>query len=216
MLDPSSLGLSPALSQKIADWDAVFQATFRQENPLASGFGDIAAEQTWVRQGNAIAQELVREWPGPLRNLISGLAMRMQDARRTLGPWDDIPAARLAGIGDQCGIAEIEAAIIWLDDLSRERDALPDWDGDSHDDIARAQESLHAILASVPARYTGIVACGLQSSEWGTRVHIAMALARHDQATALPILREALAREENETARQLIAMALTKAEGGRT
>lgn len=211
-VDMTGLGLSAELVDRIADWDAVFQAAFREDDPSASGFSDIAAEHAWVRQGNIIAQDLGREWPGPVQNLLSGLTMLVRDARRDLGPWDSLPADRLAAIGEKCGLAEIEAALVWLDDLARERDALPEWDGDSQDDIAKAQEMLHGILASVPDRYIGIVAGGLHSPEWGTRVHIARALAGQDHATALPILREALTRETDETARQLIAMALADAE----
>lgn len=212
LVDPASLGLSPELQQRIADWDAIFQATFREDDPFASGFTDLAVEHAWVRQGNAIVQDLGREWPGPVLNRISGLKMLVRDARHDLGPWDELPEDRLAAIGEKCGVAEIEAAIDWLDELSREGDALPEWDGDSQDDIARAREMLHGILARVARRYVEIVASGLRSPEWRTRVHIAMALAGHDHAVALPILRGALAREENETARQLIAMALANAE----
>ena len=212
MVDPTSLGLSAELLQRIADWNAVFQATFREDDPFASGFADLAAEHAWVRQGNAIVEDLGKEWPGQILNRISSLKMLVRDTRRDLGPWDDLPEDRLAAIGEKCGVAEIDAAIDWLDELSREGDALPEWDGDSQDDIARAREMLHGILARVARRYVEIVASGLRSPEWRTRVHIAMALAGHDHAVALPILRGALAREENETARQLIAMALANAE----
>ena len=138
----------------------------------------------------------------------------VRDARRDLGPWDELPADRRAQIAGKCGVAEIEAAIAWLDDLSLERDALPGWDGDSNDDIAKAQEMLHGILARVPDRYVEIVARGLSSAQWWTRVHVAAALAGHDRAIALPILRDALAREQDETARQLIAMTVANAENG--
>ncbi len=212
MVDPASLGLSAELLQRIADWDALFQATFNEDDPFASGFGDVAAEHAWVKECNAIVEDLGKEWPGPIFNRISMLTMLVRDARHDLGPWDELPEERLAAIGEKCGVAEIEAAIVWLDELSREGDALPEWDGDSQDDIARARETLHRILARVPGRYIEIVASGLHSPEWRTRVHIAMALTGHDRTTALPILRDALAREEDETARQLITMTLANAE----
>lgn len=211
-VDATGLGLSAELVDRIADWDAVFQATYRKDDPAASGFGSIAAEHDWVRQGNLIARDLGREWPGPVRNLLSALTTLIRDARRDLGPWDSIPADRLAAMAKTCGIAEIEAAIVRLDELARERDALPDWDGDSQDDIARAQEMLRDILARVPDRYIGIVASGLHSPERGTRVHVALALAGHDHATALPILRAALTRETDETTRRIVAMVLADAE----
>lgn len=212
LIDPATLGLSPELLQRIADWDDIFQATFRQDDPFTSGFGDVAVEHAWVRQGNAIVEDLGREWPGPITNRISALTTLVLDARHDLSPYDKTPEDRIASIGSLCGVAEIEAAIIWLDELSRDGNALPDWDGDSQDDIARAREMLHGILARVPRCYVEIVASGLRSPEWRTRVHIAMALAGHDRAVALPILRDALAREEDETARQLIAMTLANTE----
>jgi hypothetical protein len=215
MVDPASLGLSAELLQRIADWDASFQATFNEDDPFASGFTDVAAEHAWVKKGNAIVEDLGKEWPGSIFNGISGLTKLVRDFRHDLGPWDELPEERLAAIGEKCGVAEIEAAIVWLDELSREGDALPEWDGDSQDDIARARETLHRILARVPGRYIEIVASGLHSPEWRTRVHIAMALAGHDRTTALPSLRDALAREEDETAHQLITMTLANAESER-
>ncbi|MGV3652407.1 MAG: hypothetical protein ACO1OK_13365 [Devosia sp.] len=138
----------------------------------------------------------------------------VRDARRDLGPWDALPADRRAQIAQTCGVVEIEAAIVWLDELSLARDALPEWDGDSNDDIAQAQEMLHSILARVADCYVETVAKGLSSPQWWTRVHVAAALAGHDRAIALPILRDALAREQDETARQLIAMTVANAENG--
>jgi hypothetical protein len=139
----------------------------------------------------------------------------VREARQGLEPWDELPADRRAAIAEKCGVAEIQAAIVWLDELSRKRDALPDWDGDSNDDIAKAQEMLQSILARVQDRYVEFVTNGLNSPHWWTRVHVAAALAGHDRAVALPILRDALARETDETARQLIAMTLANAENAK-
>lgn len=88
--------------------------------------------------------------------------------------------------------------------LARERDALPEWDGDSQDDIARTQELFKSILAHVPARYIEDVATGLDSPQWGTRMYVAGALAEHDRDTTLPILRNALAAEGDGVMRQIL------------
>ena len=212
MLLPGDLALSPELVARIDAWDDEFQATYREDNPLGAVFPSVAAERAWVREGYAIAGDLGREWPGPLSVQISALDMLMRDARHDLSPLTPMPEDRGQWIGELCGVAEIEAAIERLDALSRERDELPDWDGDSRDDIARTQELFQRILAHVPARYIEDVAAGLESPQWGTRVYVAGALAGHERAIALPILRHALAREKNETARQLIAMTLANAE----
>src|SRR5690554_550026 len=212
MLLAIDLELSPELVARIEAWNEEFQATYREDNPLGAVFPDIAAERAWVREGYAIAGDLGREWPGPLNVQISALDMLVRDARHDLSPLTPMPEDRGQWIGELCGVAEIEAAITRLDELSRERDGLPDWDGDSRDDIARTQELFQRILAHVPARYIEDVAAGLESPQWGTRVYVAGALAGHERAIALPILRNALAREKDETARQLIAMALANAE----
>ena len=212
MLRPGDLALSPELVARIDAWDDEFQATYREDNPLGAVFPSVAAERAWVREGYAIAGDLGREWPGPLNVQISALDMLVRDARHDLSPWTPMPEDRGQWIGELCGVAEIEAAITRLDELSRERDGLPDWDGDSRDDIARTQELFKCILAHVPARYILDVAAGLESPQWGTRVYVAGALAEHEHETALPILRDALAREEDESARQLIAMFLANAE----
>lgn len=212
MLLPGDLALSPELVARINAWDDEFQATYLEDNPLGAVFPSVAAERVWVREGYAIAGDLGREWPGPLSVQISALDMLMRDARHDLSPLTPMPEDRGQWIGELCGVAEIEAAIERLDALSRERDELPDWDGDSRDDIARTQELFQRILAHVPARYIEDVAAGLESPQWGTRVYVAGALAGHERAIALPILRHALAREKDETARQLIAMTLANAE----
>ena len=212
MLLPGDLALSPELVARIDAWDDEFQATYREDNPLGAIFPDVAAECAWVREGYAIAGDLGREWPGPLNGQISALDMLMRDARHDLSPLTPMPEDRGQWIGELCGVAEIEAAIERLDALSRERDELPDWDGDSRDDIARTQELFQRILAHVPARYIEDVAAGLESPQWGTRVYVAGALAGHERETALPILRDALAREKDETARQLITVILANAE----
>ncbi|MGD9476674.1 hypothetical protein [Shinella sp. G-2] len=59
-----------------------------------------------------------------------------------------VVAARL-GDGD---IADIRAT---LDDLAAEKDMVPDWDGDTQDDIARAEATLSQLLRMV-ARQEGI------------------------------------------------------------
>ena len=97
-----------------------------------------------------------------------GLKNLVREARQDLNPWDELPANRRAAIAEKCGVAEIQATIAWLDELSRKRDALPNWDGDSNDDIAKAQEMLQSILARVPDRYVEFVTKGLSSPHWWT------------------------------------------------
>jgi len=63
---PRQLGISEALSRRIEAWDAVFQAACSAEDPSMPRSGDLASRQAWIEEGEAIALELAREWPGPV------------------------------------------------------------------------------------------------------------------------------------------------------
>src|SRR5690606_33345854 len=132
-------------------------------------FGDVADERQWVCAGRAIADELAREWPGPLTVRISGFESMLQYATSELTPYESPSDEQVRDIGGQCGVAEIGDIIARLDALARDKDALPDWDGDSQDDIARAQQLFARILAAAPARYTDDIRGGLDSPELQTR-----------------------------------------------
>lgn len=214
MLDIAGLGLSAELVDRVRAWDAAFQATYREDDPLDPFllFPDVAAERAWVREGKAIAEDLGREWAGPLNVQISALDMLVRDARHDLSSWTPTPDERTAWIGERCGVAEIEAAIARLDELSRERDGLPEWDGDSQDDIAWVQSMFRRILACVPPRYIEDVAAGLESAEWGTRLYVAGALAAHERDAALPLLRGALATESDAVVCEILARTIEAAD----
>lgn len=119
MVAPASLGLSGRLVDRILAWDAAFQAARREDDAPGLFFPDVAAERAWVKEGEAIAAALAREWPGPLNVQISALDMLVRDARHDLSPWSPTPGHRAAWIGERCGVAEIEAAIARLDVLAR-------------------------------------------------------------------------------------------------
>ena len=167
----------------------------------------LAVAVAWLfrRSGRPTGDAPAAGMPAPER-----LDRLVREARRDLSPWTPTPEERVAWIGGHCGVAEIEAVIARLDTLSRERDALPEWDGDSQDDIARAQSLFRHILACVPARHIGVVAAGLGSPEWGTRIHVAAALAEHEREAALPSLRDALAAEGDETVRHALTQTIER------
>lgn len=142
----------------------------------------------------------------------SVLAPLVQGALRGLKPLTRVPADRIAAIGAQCGAAEIGAAIDWLDELARDLRDVQDWDRTALNEILRLQDLLHGILCRVPCRHLETVAAGLGSPEWRTRIHVAMALDALDRRAALPHLRRALAREEDDQAGQVIVLTLARAE----
>lgn len=175
-LGPEDLWLTGPLLARIEAWEATFQATFTGNDPLRSGFADVAAERAWVAEGKAIATELAHEWSGPLVVRLSLLDGLIEQAARDRVPGQAISFARAAEIAPRCGVAEIEKIVERLDKLAQEKDALPDWDGDSQDDVARAQSFFAHMLAAVPERYAEDVRCGLQSPELQTRIWVGLAL----------------------------------------
>lgn len=79
----------------------------------------------------------------------------MQRFRKLLNEvrGDATPFARpdnvaLAGVGSRLAASDVIEILDELDRLARERDALPQWDGDTSDEIARWQEILARLLAA--------------------------------------------------------------------
>ncbi len=57
-LDPECLGLPDGIVARINDWDAVFQAIYDRDDPLASRFPSSDAEAAYIADGRAIAAAL--------------------------------------------------------------------------------------------------------------------------------------------------------------
>ena len=57
------MNISKALQQKILAWDDAFQKTFDQNDPKASGFADRDAEESHIKMGQKIADQLRTELP---------------------------------------------------------------------------------------------------------------------------------------------------------
>jgi hypothetical protein len=131
-----------------------------------------------------------------------------------LRPWSSIPEDRLAAIGRRCGPDEVAAIIALLDELSQSRADLPAWDGDSYDDIGKAQAMYMHILGAVDAGHLAAVAAGLRSGSWDTRGWVTLALERHG-APALPALHAARDAEPDANTRQFMTEAVGRLEAGR-
>jgi hypothetical protein len=67
-------------------------------------------------------------------------------AKLKLGPWDDIPKSHYQELAAMCGSAEIEEIKNRLANLEKEKKDIPEWDGDSHDDIWKASIFFKEIL----------------------------------------------------------------------
>lgn len=136
------------------------------------------------------------------------------EARAGLGPWDATPTERLAAVAGQCGIDETTEIIDEIDALSREKQALPDWDGDTSDDISRAQETYAHILAMMPPDCRRNAARGLGSALADTRRWVVIALEMQGESS-LPDLRDAIRTEDDEATRQMLAAAIERLGKGR-
>ncbi|HEU4454750.1 MAG TPA: hypothetical protein VFR81_16900 [Longimicrobium sp.] len=78
---------------------------------------------------------------------MSRLQELLVDARRGLVPWEPIPRAAWPAIAAKCGEAEREEIAARLAALRQEHAAVPEWDGDTQDDIWRVIELFEGLLA---------------------------------------------------------------------
>jgi hypothetical protein len=69
--------------------------------------------------------------------------------REEFTPYSRLSAESISRIAAQCGRDEVADAHILLKQLQAERVTVPDWDGDTVDDIWRAIALFRAILADV-------------------------------------------------------------------
>jgi hypothetical protein len=64
-------------------------------------------------------------------------------------PWQPIPDAAIGVVATQCEPGDVDDVVAARDELAAEKSTLPEWDGDSRDDISRAQ-ALFARLLLAP------------------------------------------------------------------
>ncbi|MCB1488175.1 MAG: hypothetical protein KDJ88_12050 [Bauldia sp.] len=133
------------------------------------------------------------------------------EAAEGLDPWEAIPEARLTGVAVRCGPAEVAEIVAELEKLAEERRALPEWDGDSSDDIWRVQKMYGDILGQLDPALLGEVAKGFASPDADARMWVVIGLESHG-TPALSPLRERLGSEADETVRQVIAAAIGRLE----
>jgi hypothetical protein len=87
-------------------------------------------------------------------------------------PWEQPTAAQLTEVAASLDEQDIGDIVAVLDELSLEKDATADWDGDTSDDTARAQTSLIALLRPLTLRYPGVVQSYLDQVVPLTRIQL--------------------------------------------
>lgn len=60
------IDISLDLAERIENWDDRFQAIYKDDNPVESGFASPEEEQAYIEEGREIARELAEAWPGKL------------------------------------------------------------------------------------------------------------------------------------------------------
>lgn len=87
----------------------------------------------------------------------------------------DLPALRR--VGRQLTAADVSDILDGLDRMSRERDALPAWDGDSSDEIAKWQQTLSNILGATRGVARNALREDRAARETWTNTYVRLALA---------------------------------------
>jgi hypothetical protein len=87
----------------------------------------------------------------------SRLGALLTEAKRGLAPWEAVPPASLPAVAAACGPAERAEVETRLAALRAELETVPEWDGDTRDDVWRAIELFEALraLCGEPAAEAG-------------------------------------------------------------
>jgi hypothetical protein len=132
----------------------------------------------------------------------------LKEARGDLEPWIEIPDERILSTAKKCGATEIAEALSMLYQFEQERRALPEWDGDSSDDIWRAQVAFSKLLSGVPDEHLALVAEGLKSDSESVRFYTALALKDRGACVAKQWLQAALLAETRDLNRRILREAI--------
>jgi hypothetical protein len=107
----------------------------------------------------------------------------IKEARGDLSAWASTPETCVPLVAARCEPPDITDLLEALDHLAEEKAALPEWDGDSHDGIGKAQELFARILAALPGELQPLVSEGLERRAPETRAWVRLALDRNGGAS---------------------------------
>ncbi|MBN9335814.1 hypothetical protein [Devosia sp.] len=72
-------------------------------------------------------------------------------------PWERATDEQLALVSRQLGASDVSDIIDTLEMLTLEKEMVADWDGDTQDDIAAAQEQLATLLKHLAVRHIDLI-----------------------------------------------------------
>ncbi len=101
------------------------------------------------------------------------------EAKRGLSPWDTLTPEGLDAIAARLHAEDAADLLAALDALAVEKQAVPDWDGDTWDDIGHAQSLYASLLSRIADRFRVDVENGLASPHEQTRMWVRLALDGH-------------------------------------
>lgn len=101
----------------------------------------------------------------------------LSNERLSASPVERPDHPALSRVGRQLTAADVSEILDELDRMSRERDALPVWDGDSSDDIAAWQADLSAMLGAARGSAWAVLERDRAPREPGTKAYVELALA---------------------------------------
>ena len=139
---------------------------------------------------------------------MSRLVALLKEARASQGVQKGLYGPFPVHIAESCGPPEISEIIDRLDTLSAEFHAIEEWDGETRDDIWRAQKGFSELLEQLTAHYPTEIAHGLKSNSATTRFWVAHAFSRAPTSNARPELEQALRTEDSELTRSVLISAI--------
>ena len=111
-------------------------------------------------------------------------------------------------IASDCGKSEVKEIIERLDELSLEKTKVEKWDGDTQDDIWRAQSGFSELLENILPKYVSDICKGLKSEYNDTRFYICYALSKSPSSEAIDTLSEYVENEMSKDHREIAFSAL--------
>ena len=138
---------------------------------------------------------------GRLKDLISAAQSGKDIQQRLYGKFP-------LEIAEICGPEEVKDILLRLQELSEEKENIEEWDGDSQDDIWRAQKNFSELLQLLVGKYPKEVALGLKSHSQEARFWVANAFEKSPSPHVVADLAEYLLGEMPEWHRKTGAAAL--------
>lgn len=147
---------------------------------------------------------------------MSKLQLLIDEANKSKSLQDKVYGGFPVEIAKDCGPEEVAEIIERLDKLSLEKAVTDAADGDSTDNIWRAQNGYSELLAKILPRFVDEVCAGLKSDQKDTGFFIVNALLKSPTNKAIPYIEEYLKNDLSDPHRKVAEDALKKCKSKRS